>query len=196
MRKQTRLLTLATLIGLLTLSAQAQNVRIGVIDLDRAFNEFYKTKLADVQLKDQAEDFNDERQQLVDEYEALQETFNTVRDEAQNRALSEEVRNEKRNEAEEKLLELREYENKIRRFDQGRKKQLDDQSKRMRTRIVGEIQETLDDYARSSGFSLIVDYSGQSLNGVPTILYYDNKVDVTDQVIALINQERTVDAEE
>jgi len=191
-----KLTVVAVLMGCMALSGLAQGFKVAVIDLDTTFDEYYKTKLADTQLKEQAEDFNSERKSLVEEYEALQETFNAARDEAQNRALSEDVRDAKRNEAEEKLLELREYENKIRRFDQSRKKQLDDQSKRMRSRIVGEIQEQLEVYAVNLGFSIVIDYSGQSLNGIPVIMYSDDRIDITQEIIELINRGKGTDEDE
>lgn len=183
-----RILAIGILMSL-ALPGFGQEGSVAVIDLDRTFNEYYKTKLADAELKEQAEEFNRERKSLVEEYDALEVSFNAAREEAQNRALSDEVRDARRNEAEEKLLELREYEDKIRRFDQSRKKELDEQSKRMRGRLVKEISDKLETYAVSRGYSLVIDYSGQSLNGVPVVMYSDGKMDITDDVVTLINEE-------
>ena len=158
------------------------------INLDRAFNEFYKTKLADTQLKEQADEFNGERKTLVSDYEKLQKDFAAIRDEAQNSALSDDVRAEKRNLAEEKLVELRDYESRIRRFDDSRRKQLDDQSRRMRKRIVEEIQQIVKDYAQKQGYLAVIDSSGQSLNGVENILYADPKIDITDTILGMLNK--------
>ena len=174
------------LMGLLPVFAAEQSVVF--INLDRAFNEFYKTKLADTQLKQQADEFNDERKALVTDYEKLQKDFGVIRDEAQNTALSDDVRTEKRNLAEEKLVEVRDYESRIRRFDDSRRKQLDDQSRRMRKRIVEEIQQIVKDYAQTQGYQAVIDSSGQSLNGVEIILYTDSKIDITDTVLGLLNK--------
>jgi outer membrane protein len=174
------------LMGLLPAFAAEQSVVF--INLDRAFNEFYKTKLADTQLKQQADEFNDERKTLVTDYEKLQKEFGVIRDEAQNTALSDDVRTEKRNLAEEKLVEVRDYESRIRRFDESRRKQLDDQSRRMRKRIVEEIQQIVKDYAQTQGYQAVIDSSGQSLNGVEIILYTDPKIDITDTVLGLLNK--------
>lgn len=174
------------LLGLLPAFAAEQSVVF--INLDRAFNEFYKTKLADTQLKQQADEFNGERKALVDEYEKLQTNFEVIRDEAQNTALSDDVRAEKRNLAEEKLVELRDYESRIRRFDESRRKQLDDQSRRMRKRIVEEIQQIVKDYVQTQGYQAVIDSSGQSLNGVEMILYTDPKIDITDTILDQLNK--------
>lgn len=187
---------IAGLVTGLSLTGMAQNFKVAVIDLDRAFEDYYKTDLAKTQLEEQAKDFTSERKTLIEEYEALQVTFNEARDEAQNAALSDEVRDAKRNEAEAKLLELREYENKIQRFDKSRKKTLGDQTKRMRSRIVEEIQEQIETYAVNLGFSMVIDYSGESMNGVPVIMYADDRIDITDEVIELINRGKGTDSDE
>ncbi len=174
----------------LALPAQAQDGRIVFIDLDRVFNEFYKTKLADAQLKEQADEFNEERRRMVDEYEAMNERFNEAREQAQDAALSEDVRNRMRNEAEELLIEIRDFESRIQRFDQTRRKQLEDQGRRMRTRIVGEIQDEIRDYARAQGFHAVIDSSGQSLNAVELVLYVENRIDISDAVIEILNKGR------
>lgn len=158
------------------------------VDLDRAFNEFYKTKMADAQLKEQADGFNVERKTLVDEYEKLQEKFNALRDSAQDTALSEESRAAKRSEAEDSLVELRAYETKIRRYDESHRKQLDDQSRRMRKRIVDEILQVVEEYAQTQGYTAVLDSSGQSLNGVNSVVYYDVKLDITDSILGTLNK--------
>lgn len=169
-------------------SARGAELKVGVINLDRAFNEYYKTKLADAQLKQQADEFNEERKKLIEEYEKLQEQFAKLRDESQNIALSESVRSAKRDEAEDKLVELRDFESRIRRFDETRRKQLDDQSRRMRKRIVDEILQTANNYAKVRGFQLVLDSSAQSLNGVEMVLYADPKLDITDDVLGELNK--------
>lgn len=184
------LFLIACMVMASTVAAQAQDGRIVFIDLDRVFNEFYKTKLADAQLKEQADEFNEERRKMVEEYESMNDRFTAAREQAQDTALSEEARNRQRNTAEELLIEIRDYESRIQRFDQTRRKQLEDQGRRMRTRIVSEIQDEIKKYARSQGFQAVIDSSGQSLNAVETILYVDSRIDISDPVLELLNKGR------
>ena len=86
-------------------------------------------------------------------------------------------------EAEDKLVSIRELEAKIRRFDESRRKQLDEQSRRMRKGIVEEIRKVINDYAVKKGYHAVVDSSGQSFNAVELILYTDPKVDITAAII-------------
>ena len=172
----------------LTPVVRGAETQIVFVNMDRAFSEFYKTKLADEQLKKQAEEFNEERKKLTADFEKLQEQFNILRDEAQNTALSEDARAQKRSAAEEKLIETRDMETRIRRFDEARQKQLDDQTRRMRKRIVDEIRQVIQTYARTESLSTVMDSSGQSFNGVEMVLYQDVRSDITDAILEQLNK--------
>lgn len=186
MNKTTRLALAA--FAALTLAANAVDQRLVFVNMEKVFSEYYKTKQADAQLKTQADSFKTERKKMVEDFQKQQDIFNKLRDEAQNTALSEDARNKKRNEAEEKLVTIREMENRIRRYDDSKQRELDDQSKRMRKDIVAEIREQLTGYARSMGYSAILDSSGDSMNLVPIVLYADPTTDITDAVVALVNK--------
>jgi outer membrane protein len=182
----------SVLMGVMTLGlaqpASAVDGGTVYVNLNKVFDEFYKTKLADAQLKEQADQYKEERTKLVDDFKKLQDDFKAARDEAQNTALNEEARNTRRTEAEEKLVELREMENKIRRFEESRRRQLDEQTRRVRTKLVDEIKEVLAKLAREKGYGAVIDASGENLNGVSTILYYDSKADITDLLVDLLNK--------
>ncbi len=194
MKRQIAGWCVAAVVGCLGLGdARAADTRIVFVNMDRIFNEFYKTKLADTQLKEQAQQVMDERKKLQTDFEKLQADFNKLRDDAQNTALTEEVRTQRRNSAEEKLVEVRDYEQKIRRFDDTRRKQMEDQSRRMRKRIVDEIRDTIQTYARNQMFSAVLDTSGQTLNGIETVLYTEPRMDITGEIIDVLNRGRPAD---
>lgn len=173
--------------------ARAAETHIVFVNMDRIFNEFYKTRLADTQLKEQAAQVMDERKKLQGDFERLQGEFNKFRDDAQNTALTEDVRTQRRTSAEEKLVEVRDYEGKIRRFDETRRKQMEDQSRRMRKRIVDEIRDTIQTYARNQMYSAVLDVSGQTLNGIETVLYTEPRMDITGEIISVLNRGRPAD---
>ncbi len=189
-----KVLATLALSAALALGAQAQqDGRFAFVDMDKVFTEFYKTKLADAQLKDQAEEYKADRKKMVDAFQKLQSDFDALREESNNTALNEDTRNEKRGAAEEKLVEIREQESKIRRYDESRQKQLDEQSRRMRTRLVDEIKQAIQAYAQSAGFFAVLDSSGNSLNGVGLVVYSDSKADITPAIIDALNKGKTLD---
>lgn len=167
--------------------------QIALVDMETVFTKYYKTELADKQLKVLAEEYNSERKEMVSQYESLQQDFNSMRDEAQNVALSEDVRTRKKEELDEKVVELRDQERKIQRFQESHQKQLQEQSLRMRKRIVTEIHDEISTYAKSKGITLVLDSSGQSLNGVEVVLYATNQLDITADVIGVLNKGKQSD---
>ncbi|MCX7008279.1 MAG: OmpH family outer membrane protein [Kiritimatiellaeota bacterium] len=173
--------------------AQAAEEKIVFVNMDRIFNAFYKTKLADTQLKEQASQVMEERKKLQGDFDKLQADFNKLRDDAQNTALTEEVRGQRRSAAEEKLVEVRDYEQKVRRFDETRRKQMEDQSRRMRKRLVDEIRDAIQTYARNQMFSAVLDVSGQTLNGIETVIYTEPRIDITGEITDVLNRTRPAD---
>lgn len=169
--------------------AVAQDLRNGIVfvDLDAVFTNYYKTRAAEAQLKEQADEIKDERKALIDQLEDLQAEYQAIRSQAQSSALNEEAQNQKRAQAEEKLIEVRDMESKIRRLEESAQRRMDDQSRRARKRLVEEINEIVREHALAKGYMAIIDRSGESLNGVPTVVYYNPELDVTSEIIGIIN---------
>jgi Skp family chaperone for outer membrane proteins len=157
------------------------------VNLDQVFTNFFKTRAANEQLSEQADSFKAERDQLVEDYQTLQNDYRTLRDRSLDTALSDDARSTLRRQTEEKLVEIKDFEAKIRRFDESSQRKLDEQSLRMRRRLLGEINEKLADYAREQGFAAVIDASGESINRVPVILYTDPNLDITSRVIDYLN---------
>lgn len=162
-------------------------VSFAFINLDSVFTNYNKTKLAEAQLKEQADEIKSERKALIDQLDEVQSQYQSLRSQAQSSALNEDARNQKRTEAEEKLIEVRDMEGKIRRLEESAQRKIDDQSRRARKRLVDEINAVVRDFAANKNYTAIIDVSGESLNGVPTIVYYNPKLDITADIIALIN---------
>ena len=164
-------------------------LNIAFLNMERVFSEYFKTQNADARLKEQAEEFNSDRNAKLEVLRELEESFNATRDEAQDQTLSQEARDRKRSEAEEMLIALRENEKEIRKFEEIKRKELEEQGRRMRTRIVDEINVVVQKFATERNLFAVVDSSGPSLNRVPVFLYSDEKFDVTDEIVALLNRE-------
>ncbi len=186
-RYSTVLAIVACALLLMPYEAKAATDRIAFLDLEKVFSEYHKTQAADAQLRRQAEEFNVERREMIVKLEELREEHNSLREDAINEALDPQVRAAREEEAETKTIQIREQEERIRRFDELRTKQLEDQGRRMRRNIVEEIREIINDHARERGYAAVIDSSGQSLNGVTTVLYLDSRHDITNDVIALLN---------
>ena len=172
---------------------QERRLSVGFVDMETIFSEYHKTRIADGQLRAQAEEFNQERQALIAELREAEASFQQLREEAQDVTLSEEARDRRRMQAEEQLVAIRDMEERVQRFDQLRSKQLEDQGRRMRRGLVRDIREVIRTHARDRGLDAVIDSSGQSASGIEVLLYVDSRVDLTEEVLAILNRDAAAD---
>lgn len=187
MKKSLTILFLATV--LMTSGARAAD-KIAYVDLQEVFRRFYKTQLAADQVRQQAEDIKLERDDLNEEVADMKKEIEALRTDSRDDTLSEEVRENKRNLLEEKLVELQKKEQDGIEFEKLRMKQRDQQKKRMNVKLLDEIYETVINYAKMERFTAVVDRSSQSRNGTPSILYVSPEVDITADILEVMNEGR------
>lgn len=163
--------------------------RIVFIDLERVFNEFYKTQLAKSKVEVQQKDVDVERQLMVDEMTAISEEVDVLKKEARDITLSQEIRDGKRILYEERLLELRDKQKEIEEFTERRKQQAQMQVARMSQTIMDEIRLSVVEYAKREGLQAVIDNSTRRA-AVGVFIYTHPDVDITESVLALLNSKR------
>src|SRR5438046_6888908 len=124
------LLTIAAL-AWLTASASAQS-KIGLIDLRKVFEDYYKTQAADALLKDRASDLDKQKKGLLEQYQKATDDYKKALDDANNQAVSADEREKRKKSAEANLLEIKRMEDQINQFDRSARATLDEQPRRMR----------------------------------------------------------------
>lgn len=185
MKKGIRLI----LLFLLVCGAASAAERIVFIDLERAFNEFYKTRLAKSKIEAQQEESRAERQAMVDAMTLISEEVDQLKKEARDVTLSQEIRDGKRVLYEERLLDLRAKEQEIKEFAERRKKQAQMQVSRMSQTIMDEIRETVVDYAKQEGLQAVIDSSTRRA-AVGVFVYTHRDVDITEAVLEVLNSKQ------
>lgn len=180
----------------LTASAQEPTGRIVTVDLNKVFTDYYKTPIASAKIKDTAESFNKELNEMVDNYKKEIEELNKLREDQDKPEYSAEVREQKRKAVSEKLAETQKNQRDIDDYRQGHGKILQEQQLRMRQTILKEIQDVIDNESRSTGYQLVLDKSGNTANAVPTVLFSQDSLDITDNIIKVLNknQPKTTEA--
>ncbi|MEA2069242.1 MAG: OmpH family outer membrane protein [Verrucomicrobiota bacterium] len=163
---------------------------IAFIDLQEVFKRFYKTELAQDQIRQQADDIKMEREEIEEEAEVMKEEIEVLRADSRDDTLSDEVRENKRDQLEEKLVELQKKEQDMIDFEKLRMQQMEQQNTRMTKKIFDEIHESIINYAKAQGFSSVIDRSAQSRIGTDTVLYSVPKLDITADVLAVLNEGR------
>jgi outer membrane protein len=175
------------LFSLLSSSAFAQG-RLATVDLRKLFDGYWKTKKADVQLKERAADMEKEHKSMLDDYKKGKEDYASLLADANNQVLSPEERDKRKKSAEDKLKQLKETEDTIGQYERQARTTLDEQRKRMRDSILEEIKTTLNAKAKAAGYAIVIDVAAESVNATPVVLYCNNENDVTQAVLDDLNK--------
>ncbi len=187
MKKNTALLV-TVLSGLLAVPmAWCAEARIVVVDMARVMKAYEETKSAEALLEKQIEEFETEQKEMLVERDKVRKEFESARESAKDKALSEKERENKMDVAEQKLNVLRESEMKIRERMAQRQKEINDQKVRMQRRIVGKLREVIGKHAADKGYALVLDSAGIGLSGVEGVVYSRENMDITEEVLKVIN---------
>lgn len=171
-------------------AAQAGDVKVATVDGSRLLKGYYKTGLAEQHMQQQLDDFRTERDKLMAEHKKLRQQFDNLRAEADNKALTEEARDKKREQAEERLAQVIEYENTINDKAASRKKQIDDEGRKIQGELAKSIRAAVKTVALKAGYTVVFEQSGLLANGLEPVLYSDPKLDITDDVMAILNADK------
>ncbi len=184
-----KLLLTATIFSIFAaLSGFCADQKIAVVDMEKLFQNYYKTKIADADIKKQAEVFKDYSDKLNDSLVKLQDEFKELRDAAQNIALSEAERENKRVAAQDKYRQLKEKEAEVKQYNTEKQNQLKDIYEEKRSNLLKEISETIKKHCQPQGITIVLDSSGKTLNNIPSIVYKLPEMDITEIILKEINK--------
>jgi len=180
------LLALAAVVLTTGCSALAQG-KLAVIDLQKVFDGYYKTKAADALIKDRASDLEKQKKGLLDQYQKATDDYKKALDDANNQAVSADEREKRKKSAEANLLEIKRMEDQINQFDRSARTTLDEQLRRMRENILEEIRTVVNAKAKSGSFSMVLDTAAESFNKTPIVIYHNGENDLTTNVLNQLN---------
>jgi Skp family chaperone for outer membrane proteins len=186
-----RMMVGLALVGLVTGIAGAADLKVAVVDTARILKEYYKTELAEAHIQQQLDDFAAERDKLMAQHKKLKQEFETLRAEAQNKALTEDAREKKKELAEEKLTNVIEFENNIRDKAASRKKELEGEGRKIQGELAKSIKAAITICSQKGNFTLVLADGGLLGNGLESVLYSDPKMDITDDVLKILNADKT-----
>ena len=189
--KKLTLIALAAALALPGAAFAQGTLKIGTVDMNRAFKEYNKTKDAEKKINDAKEAAKKEYDDRADSYKKALDEINKLNQQLEAPALSADAKSQKSKERDEKIASIKNMEREINEFRQTREKQLQEQAVRMRDGIVKEITDVVMNKVKATNLDLVFDVSGVSLNGVPTVMYANPTYDFTDDVVKDLNKGAT-----
>jgi len=167
-------------------AASAQG-RIGTIDLRKVFDNYWKKKQAEAQLKDRQAEIQKELKSMVQELEKGKEEYGTMVRALDDGAISADEKDKRKSSAEKKLKELQEMQNNGVQYQKQAEATLMEQTDRMRSNILAEIRNIVNAKAKTSGFSMVIDTAAETINKTPVFMYVNGENDITDAVLLQLN---------
>ncbi len=185
-----KLLSAALLASLaFPLSGFAQgSLKVGTVDMNRAFKEYSKTKDAEKKINEAKDAAKKEYDDRADGYKKVLDEINKLNQQLEAPALSADAKTQKAKERDEKITNIKNIEREINEFRQTRERQLQEQALRMREGIVQEITDVVMEKVKANNMDLVFDKSGMSLNGVPLVLFSRENAEFTNDIISVLNK--------
>jgi outer membrane protein len=187
MKKSLSILFTLTLV--LPIAAFAQGtMKIGTVDMQRAFKDYNKTKEAEAKINDAKNSAKKEYDDRAEAYKKALDEINNLNKQLESSALSADKKTQIAKDRDDKIANIKNMEREISDFRQTRERQLQEQLMRVREGIVKEITDVVMEKVKSNNLDLVFDKSGMSINGVPFLMYSHDNIDFTNDVIAVLNK--------
>ena len=166
----------------------AAEMKIAVIDMQKAFEQYEKTKTLQIKLDQQMEVFREYSNQLNQQFQNLRKQYESARDDSQNIAFSGAERESKRLKAQQLYESLKLKEQELTSYKESRKAQLNEMHEKLRNELIDEIKQVVHNKAVLEGYTIVLDKSGTSLSDVQFVIYFQPNLDITESVVQDLNR--------
>lgn len=182
--------------ALLTAAAPVAHadVKVGVVDMNKIFQAYYKTKDAESKINEQKAAAQKEMESRMDAYRKSLEDIQQINKDLENKALAQAKKDDLAKQRDSKIQENQQLQREIDNFRQTRERQIQEQILRERNRIVEEIMKLIQDKVKSESFDLVFDKSGVSINQVPVVLFSRDNMEFSEDIIKTLNKNKPADS--
>jgi outer membrane protein len=163
-------------------------LKVGTVDMNRAFKEYNKTKDSEKKINEAKDAAKKEYDDRAENYKKALDEINKLNQQLDAPALSADAKTQKAKDRDDKIANIKNMEREINEFRQTRERQLQEQAMRMRETIIKEITDIVMDRVKTLSLDLVFDKSGPSMNGVPVLMYSKDSADFTTDVITALNK--------
>ena len=186
--KKLLLLTAAAALALPSAGFAQGTLKVGTVDMNRAFKEYNKTKDSEKKINEAKDAAKKEYDDRAESYKKALDEINKLNQQLDSPALSADKKTSMAKDRDEKIGNIKNMEREINEFRQTRERQLQEQAMRMRESIIKEITDIMMERVKAANYDLVFDKSGPSMNGVPVVMYSKDSADFTTDVITALNK--------
>ena len=183
-------LTLLAMTGFGSVLAQAETV-ILTISVNGAAEQYYKVQEFLEQIQATQEQAQERVASINEEGKTLEQEYQELVEQVGSDILTEQARNDAKEDARIKYQEIAQKQNELRQFAENVQRQLAARQNTQMSLLTKEIMEVVTEVAKERSASLVLDTSGASQNGMPTVYTFDDSMDITAEVVTRINASKS-----
>jgi outer membrane protein len=182
-----KLLPSLVVIAVLGATPAFAQMKVGIVDMNKVFTSYYKTKEAETRLNDARAQAKTDLDSRLETLKSNMEDINKLEADTKKPELAADKKDAAIKQRDEKINEVRNLDREIGEFRQTRERQLQEQFMRMRGDIVQDIMKVVDSKVKADGFDLVLDSSGLGISQVKVVLYSAPSMDFSDSIITQLN---------
>ncbi len=194
MKKIIQSLVAVATFGAFALSANAQAIKIQIVDMAKLYDNHYKTVEQNAKIQTDDQKAQEEVDRMNKEGNALVEEYKALNDQANNPALSADAKSKGQMEAQKKLEGIQRKQQEVQTFVQNTRNSLQQRLMTFRSLMLEEIGKIAADVAKRKGATLLLDKAGPTQIGISSIVFSDPAFDITDEVMNELNKDRPANA--
>ena len=188
MKKLIPFTALTVLATFLSASPAAAQMKVGIVDMNKVFTSYHKTKDAETRLNDARAQAKTDLDSRLETLKGDMEAINKLEADTKKPELTADKREAAIKQRDEKINQVRNLDREIGEFRQTRERQLQEQFMRMRGDIVQDIMKVVDTKVKADGYDLVFDSSGLGVSQVKVVLYAAPSMDFSDSIITELNK--------
>ncbi len=163
-------------------------MKVGIVDMNKVFTSFYKTKEAETRLNDARAQAKTDLDGRLETLKSNMEVINKLEADTKKPELAADKKDAAIKQRDEKINEVRNLDREIGEFRQTRERQLQEQIMRMRGDIVQDIMKIVDTKVKAENYDIVLDSSGLGISQVKVVLYSAPSMDFSDSIITELNK--------
>ena len=182
-----KLLPFLAVIAVLGTTPAFAQMKVGIVDMNKVFTSYYKTKDAETRLNDARAQAKTDLDSRLETLKSNMEDINKLEADTKKPELAADKKEAAIKQRDEKINEVRNLDREIGEFRQTRERQLQEQFMRMRGDIVQDIMKVVDSKVKADGYDIVLDSSGLGISQVKVVLYSAPSMDFSDSIISTLN---------
>ena len=191
--KKINLLFLTFALLTATAISSSAETKIATVDMNKIFTGYWKKKTAEAAHTTHMLNLRREIKGMADDFEKAQADYKKLLELSNDSVISANERDKLKQTAASKAKDISASKVALENYQRQVETQLAEEGQRISANIITEIKKAVADKAKSGGYSLILDASGNSTSLTPLVVFSDVATDISDSVLAQLNAGAPID---